>query len=486
MNLQDWKDLLFSYDFPKKYKWFFWLVIVILFLGGMALWGVFLDWVRSPLNYHDWADITLPRLAFLRDAIRKGLLPLHISDSLPLATATDRFMAAPDVLLSPQVILLAVMDIYSFILLNTWLLYTLGFVGILWLQKKLRLSLTAFTLLLILLNYNGHILAHYTVGHFTWGAYFLYPWFAGLIFELLEKGGSWRWTLKIALLMFFIFLNGGYHHFIWALIFMVFLAVFRLRCFWSLLKAAVFSVVLSAVRILPLLLSLKRFDTNFIGGYPLILSIWQSLAYTQIPNDITLNSGMTRPIGLWEFTLYVGFAGALFLLYFGCYRVLNQKHYEVLLIPVVGLVILSLGKVYQYLRLAIPLPLLTGERVASRMIILSFVFVVILAVIHLQQSLDDPHTSAVTRALWLAAGVLISNDLWQNFRLWRIRDASQAFPVKPFDPSRFTVNNYPDAPYFTLLWVGLALTLAGLAALIYLSRRENVTSKKPMPPDSPT
>lgn len=476
LNQTGWSDLLFAYRQSKKTQWVIVLCLTIFFFGGMALWGVFLDWGRSPLNFHDWSAITGPRLVFLQNAVTNGALPLHISDSLPLDAATDRFMAVPDIILSPQILLLAFLSTDAFILVNTWLLYAAGFWGLLWLRKKFRLSLAAFTIFFFIFNFNGHILAHYTVGHFTWGAYFLYPWFIGLIFDLLEGRGNWAWTLKTSAWMLLVSLNGGYHHYVWALFFMALLAVICYRHFWLLLKTALFSVALCAVRVLPLFLPLGEFDNIFIGGFPLVNSIWESLVDIQIPNDITLNAGMTRPIGLWEFTLYVGLLGAFFLLYFGVYRVIKnageENAHPELLIPTAGLVILSMGKVYQYLRIALPVPIITGERVAARMIILGFLFVLALAVIELQRALDRKVPHPAIKFLSLVLALLISNDLWQNFRFWRIRDAAKAFEIKPFDAAKYTLANYPDPEYFTMLWIGLIVSAASLVLLVYFARRE--------------
>ena len=324
VDWQSWTEFLFVYQPKRKLKWLGGSIIAVLFLGGLALWGVYLNWARGPFNFHDWADITLPRLYFLQDALEKGTLPLHISNSSPLNASIDRFMSVPDVILSPQILLLLFLSVKEFVLVNTWLFYAAGFGGLLWLRKKFRLSLIAFTIYFLIFNFNGHILAHFTVGHFTWVTYFLYPWFIGLIFDLKEGHADWSWTAKTASWMFLVFINGGYHIYVWALFFLGFLLLVNVKNFWGIVRTVVFSVLLCAVRILPLFLPLDEFDNIYIGGYPLVVSIWTSLIDIQIPNDITLNMGMTRAVGLWEFTLYVGLLGAVFLLFFGVYRVIKK------------------------------------------------------------------------------------------------------------------------------------------------------------------
>ena len=38
-----------------------------LFIIGLAAWGWFLNWGSIPFDFHDWSEITAPRLAFLQE-----------------------------------------------------------------------------------------------------------------------------------------------------------------------------------------------------------------------------------------------------------------------------------------------------------------------------------------------------------------------------------------------------------------------------------
>ena len=131
-----------------------------LWAGGVFLWGKFLNWGDIPFDWLDWAEINAPRTAFLKDAVTKGVLPLHMPDSSALRGVTDRFMSIPDALLSPQILLLRFMDVGTFFLVDTLLLYTIGMFGLLWFRRRYSLSLASFSALFLLFNFNGHILAH--------------------------------------------------------------------------------------------------------------------------------------------------------------------------------------------------------------------------------------------------------------------------------------------------------------------------------------
>src|SRR5690349_7993699 len=88
--------------------------IFVLYLTGMALWGEFFQWGDFPMTFHDWAQVTAPRLYFLKDAVVRGILPLHISSSYALGGVTDRYLSIPDAFISPQALLLAFLPVTSF------------------------------------------------------------------------------------------------------------------------------------------------------------------------------------------------------------------------------------------------------------------------------------------------------------------------------------------------------------------------------------
>lgn len=457
--------------------------LFFLYFLGIFLWSYFLNWGQGPLNYHDWADINAPRLAFLKDAASRGVLPLHISDIAPLAYVTDRFMVVPDAVLSPQIWLLKFMNIGKFVMVNTWLLYSIGFWGLVQLKKRFQLSLFVFSILFLLYNFNGHLLAHISVGHITWWSSFLFSWFAVFVFDLIENKTGWEWVTKLSILLFFLYLQGGYHQFIWCILFLGLLVIAFPQKTIDIVKAVGFSLGLSTVRILPPILHLGEFDNKFIGGYPLFSSLWNALVKIEIPNDITINAGLTKPIGLWEYTLYVGLLAGLFLVVFGIIRPLGNTSansaYRALLIPSLILMIMSLGKVYQYIRLALPIPLFTGERIASRFIGLSFVFILILAVVELQHWLNTRQLSGTTRLFLILSTIFPAHDMWMNYRLWRVVDAAQKFEAKVFNPLKwFAANRYNDMEYIRILWLGLGISLVSLALLIYFVYREKKTPFK--------
>jgi hypothetical protein len=453
-----------------------WACLLGLFLGGAYLWTVFIHRGASQMDYTDWAAITGPRLTLVQDAMHQGTLPFHSAHNSALK-GTPRYFSVPDVFASPQFILLGYLTIEQFTVVNTLLLYGLGFWGLLRIRSRYHLSLLPFSLLFLLFNFNGEILAHFTVGHVTWWSNFLFSWFILWILDVVQDGGGWPWVLKTSLLLLVIFLQGGYHQFVWSLFFLGLIGLSYPRYFLLMLKTAIAAVALSLVRLLPIVLEAGKFQPANYGGYPTLLSIWTSLSVPDQPlvslPVIVQNYYLT--LNSWELTVYVGLSGAFFLLGFGVFYLLKDQQRPSLarmLLPCTGMLLLSMGLIFSYLRTYLPLPIFTGERVAARIIILPFLTVLVLASIQCQRWLDG-RPGLVLRWLCVAGLALEVNDLAINFQVWRTSNSARLFSPKNFDPTRWYIaNNYQDTPYLNALAVGLLLSLLSLVALIILSRWE--------------
>jgi hypothetical protein len=461
----------------KKFRWANLVFIILIFAAGFYYWGNFFSWFKGSLAFHDWSYITLPRFTFLKDAMEKGILPLHTANTDALGGITTRFMAVPDVILSPQILLLRYMNTGRFLLLDIALLYTLGFIGLLMLRRKYGLSPLAFTALFLLYNFNGHLLAHFAVGHFTWGASFLFSWFALFVLELIEGKTGWRWVAKFSILLFVILLQGGYHQFVWCILFMLFLAIFSFKNIAQIIRGVLFSLLLSMVRILPPFILLGKFNNAFSGGYHEAWTIINNLLHFQTvyyPRGLgEIGGGLTT----WESTIYIGILGTAFLFYFGIWRAVNSaddsSNRKVILLPSLCLAFLSLDKVYEIARTIFPIPLLTGERIASRMVSLSLVILLVLAVIEFQIWLNQ---SKASRILVLIPFVLLLfeiNDIFQNYILWSVANVAGGFQEQGYDASQWYVaNDWGDTSYLILILIGFIVTVLSLAFLIYMTWRE--------------
>jgi hypothetical protein len=484
----------FTYSTNKKQRWLTWIFFGALLLGGIYLWGIFLNWGNISFSYEDWAAITGPRLAFLRDAMTNLVLPLHISNIAALDAPTDRFLSVPNTFMGPTVILLYFLSIQKFIIVQTFLMFAVGFAGLLVLRKQLKLSLFAFTILFFLFNFNGHILSHYSVGHFSWDSYFLLAWFAVLVVDLLQKKRvGWAWVTEMTLVMFLIFLQGAFHFFLYSLTFLLVLAVFSPTYFWTVAKTIIASGLISAIRIAPALLETGALKVSFEGGYPMAHSLWDALVTPTFPGIYITYNGVNAPLGNWEFTVYIGLIGALFLIYFGIFRTLRNVRstsagqdahttplaeaspYRSLLLPCLVFILFSFNAVFKELRNLLSIPPLTGERVASRLFIFAVLFILVLAVYELQKWLDSIEVSSLIALGSLFLLGIELNDLWQNYQFWGVSYAATTFQnPSSFQQGNYFVTNHPDPNYIRMLALGLGvtcLTMVTLAILVILDNR---------------
>lgn len=458
----------------RPYRWIAILWLVGLYVLGIVGFGTFFEWGQYDSEYHDWAQITAPRLQFLRTAVRAQVFPLHISDPSTLHGWTLRYLAVPDAFISPQYYMLAKLPLPWFNLVNVWLMYTLGFGGLLVLGRKLRLSAISFSLLFLLFNFNGQVLAHYSVGHATWGGYFLFPWFVWLMLRLLDGDSSWRLTTLTAGVLFVMWLQGSFHQVVYSLMLLGFIGVCVPRTFWTVIRSGAFALLASAFRLLPALLLLRVFSPSFLNGYPSLYAIWFNLVSVPHPLNAPWHMpGMGDGIGAWEATMFVGLLGGVFLLFFGFYRGLlrHDAPYRALLLPLGALVLLSIGPVYQIL-IWLQIPMLQGERVATRLFSVVLVFGLVLGAERLQRWLENIANKSLTLAACLLGLGVTLVDLWQDLSVWRLSNRLKDFWIVFQDNKWFVNNNYSDTLYLGLVFGGLALTVLTFLVLGWLSWRE--------------
>ncbi len=482
MLLKTWEFLksvagaLFEAELPRNRRWVAAVWLLGLYIAGLFWFWIFFQKGTFSMEFEDWSQITAPRLQFLRVALKEGQLPLHISEDKTFHNATTRYLSVPDTLISPQLVLLYWLPIQWFAIADVWILYTLGFVGLLVLRARFRLSLIPFTALCFLFNFNGHILAHFAVGHFSWGGYFLFPWFAWLIYRLLDGVRGWAWTLGMAAVLFIIWLQGSFHQFVWLLMLLGLVGVLVPRTFWTVLRAAVFTLLLSAFRLLPAILINGVYVGSFDNGYPTLAMIWDYLVKFTVPNEPTnyFYMGTGPRIGSWEMTTFVGLTGALFLIYFGVYRGLlaRQAPFRELALPLGVILVLSTGSFY-FLLDSLDIPLITGERVTSRMISVVLVFALIAAAERFQRWLDGSDRKPFLAAGSLLAFSMVGMDLWLNLNVWRITHAAAYFQWVMYDKNVWFVrNDWSDTVYLWMVFGGLAITVLTFIVLASLAWRE--------------
>ena len=456
--------------------------LALLFVCGAVLWSIFLNWGSIPFDFHDWAEINAPRVAFAGDAARKGVLPLHMPDGSALRNLTDRYMSIPDVLLTPQLLLLRWMDVGKFMLVNLLMLYSAGFAGLVWLQRRYHFSSFLFTILFILFNFNGHIVAHLSVGHYTWVGYFLLPWYFILLIKLEEipPARHWRWISLMAGLLFFLFLQGSFHQYLWCLLFLGFYVLANWRKALPVIGGAFFSGLLLLVRFLPVTLLFGQFDIEFRGGYPRPWQILSALVTERLPIESKAFLNFNSNLGFWEFDLYVGIIGVFFLLLTAAAWLIpmfKARRFSPWLSPMLFMAFFSIYKFYQPLY-SLPIPILNSERVTSRFIIMPFLALLFIALPTVQERLNRWVKNWRSKVILFILAVWLVFEMLRHTLSWRVTETAKAFPFTAVDLSIKTVANHPDPAYINLILIGGIASMLTALFLIILSLLEKRRERK--------
>jgi hypothetical protein len=481
LNVSRMFNLLFDWEEERRLPGAGWICVIMIYLAGIVIWGNVFNWLRTPLTFHDWGEINFPRYEIVRNAVNDHVIPFHVSCEKCLHSFTDRFFILPDVVTTPQMLVLPGIDIGKFIFLDLLFHYTVATIGLLYIRNKFKLSLVAFLFLFILFNFNGYIQAHYVVGHITWTGYFLFPWFFILVFHFLERGASYLWVAWMAFMSLYVILAGSQHHFTWMMLFLVFLALSSWRDKKFIFTAIVFSGFTSAVRLLPPLLGITTFTSSAGGfgyrsGYPSLSEFLSALVVLRPVSYVVKVIG--EKSGYWEYNYYISVVGACFLIFFGVFCWVRDqgglKRFSPLLLPTALIFLFSFGSLYGYTLYKIPL--FASERVPARMVSLPLTLLMIVAAVYFQEFLNT-RKDGVLRWTAVFSLVLLLNDIKVHTDFWRVNEINKFLEVE-VKSTQVAIINHADPQYMLVLTLGLVLTLIALTSIIVLVLRERLAMRK--------
>ncbi len=478
---------IFKPEDEKSHPWLPYIWIGTLVLAGAILWGIFFNWGKVPIDYMDWAEVWAVRLQAWRDALLHNTLPFHLSDIAAMRTTNDRYFAVADMVSSPQVILLKWLEVGAYAFVNNLILYGISAYFLLVIRKKYNLSLFAFAFLFLLFQFNGFLVTHLSIGHLSWGGYYLFPAFVLLLLELLEGNRGWGWVTKMSVVFFFMFMQGSFHHLVWCFIVLGIVAIIRWRHFFQIFKAITFTILLSMWRVIPAFWG-KFSDfsqgIDFLGGFPNFFNILKAMIYNSTPDMALPLQVFNSNLGYWEFDIFTGIVGMFIIFGFGFFAMTywgyKQREFPYLLVPVMALTFLSIDDNFLKVMFYNPV-LVSSERVASRMIGLALVILIILAAIYYQKSLNGIKQNFIIQIPQLVALTVLVYELGLHTLRWSVKNAFLAFGVTPRDLSRIHVSNHADPQYFTMLGIGLLVTILSAAFLVWVNRKKS-SQKATNPP----
>jgi len=474
-------DVFFDREEEKKHPGLSLVWIFLLYVIGLALWGWVFDWRHTSLNYLDWAELFLPRFQVIKEALIRGVLPLHVSDIGILHNLSDRFFTSPDIVTTPQMILLIGIDADTFAFFDVLFHYTIATLALVCFKKRFNIGLFPFSILLFLFNFNGHIIAHYVVGHANWAGYFIIPIFFLLLFDLIENKAGWLWVIKMSFVSFYVILAGSQHHFTWMMLFLLILGILNIRRYKWALIAILSSVFLSAVRLVPLTLIVSEVTSKniyqFRSGYPDISELISSLAVLR-PIDYEVY-GPSLFTGYWEYNYFIGIIGFLFLLFglFNWMKDLKQeKRFAEFLVPAGVVFLLSMGFVYEYTLFQVPV--FASERVISRMASIPISLFLMISTVYFQKWWNDNAASKLMRWLGSLSLLTLLNDLVTQIRLWGVKSTATYFQTTRVRFDTYLIQNHPDPEYIKILIIGVVLTILTIVVLSSLLINETYRVKR--------
>lgn len=463
-------------------------VLVGLYAGGIVHWLLFLNFGDlSFLDEQSW-DWRKEFFSYsiLRQAITEGTIPYTV----PYSYFTDKFLGNLEPVFSPQVLLLPLMSLGQFVLVNTVLMYTLGFAGCLLIMAKHGLSLMSFTFVFLLFNFNGHITSHLSVGHTMWNGYFLLPFYVLLVLELVQGPNPPRVRLPVSLglVLFGILLQGSFHIYIWCLIFLGLVGLANRRLRAPAMLSLAFSLLLSAFRLAPAVFAYGGHKGSYASGFPTLSTFVDALT-TIKAHTFEHPRGPLYDVGWWEHDTFIGIVGVLLVAYFGIYHRFSNREgvqalkFQALDLPLLLMVLFSFGLVFDLVS-DLRIPFLSWlERLPSRMFVIPLVVLVVITALRIEALFRQGTLTATARLLAVVAAVLLAHSLAVHSWFWRVSDSTflkVAGGGVPVGLPRLVVLNDPsqyDLIYSTVVKVGAAITVMAVLGLGWLYFRDLVRQR---------
>jgi hypothetical protein len=464
-------------------------VLAALFGAGVLHWLYVFGFLTPgfagmSFNVADWPKEVRYYVA-LQQALLDGRIPWYVSKSIQ---DTRKFLANPEVPWSPDILLLRFAGIEVFLVGKVLLWYAAGFAGLILIRRRYALGLLPFTLLFLLFAMNGHIVAHLAIGHSMWTGYFLLPFVFLFLMDILDGNGAAA-PPKLALVFFLMLLQGSLHIFVACLLLVALTVAFQHRTWKPLLLALVWTAGLGACRLLPAAVVLfGKAEQVFISGYAGAADLLAGFVSIR-PITYPRQGGLFGTLNWWEFDVYLGAPGLAWLLWFGIvlrFQGPEARRFAALDGPLALMVLLSLDDLYAPLN-RLGVPLLSGERVSSRLLIVPVVTLLFIAAVRTQRVLESSSRRRLAPALAAAAAILVAAGLAFHSREWSLPVLERAWPPPPHArdlgiailDSRGLEATGRDTAYVWSVRAGVAVSVVALVAAGMRLRGRRPPSARP-------
>jgi hypothetical protein len=265
-----------------------------------------------------------------------------------------------------------------------------------------------------------------------WTGYFLLPFVFLYLLDLLGDVPATA-PLKLALVFFLMLLQGSLHVFAWCVLLLLLAVAFHRRAWKAALVALAWTAALAACRLVPAAVVLfGKMEQVFISGY---VSAGDLLAaFVRIrPLTHPRQGGLFGTLNWWEFDAYLGAVGLAWLLWFGIvlrFKGTEARRFAALDGPLAVMALLSLDDLYAPIN-RLGVPLLSGERVSSRLLIVPIVFLLPAAAVRMQRILETSTRTKALRAVGVVAVIVIAAGLAAHSHAWSLPVLERTWPPPP-------------------------------------------------------
>lgn len=417
------------------------------FRAGDLDWYTTQDWVKE-WSYH----------AALRESLSHGRLPWQLQE---LFQGTRLFFANAETNIAPHALLLAWIDVPAFITLQAAAMVAIGVAASYRLARDLELGPVASMTFLALFVMNGHLIAHLETGHLQWITYFLFPCVLLSTHRAAIGDTGPRAVAGLGAALALMTLIGGWHLFVWSIIFLAVFIVAGLETRWRFgVTLALLLAGLCAVRLLPALAFYDAPPREFVGSYQRLDVL--VAAFVGEPRKVTDN------LDWWEYNAFIGWTGFVVVLA-GLTAPLSrvwQHQVSALWLPSVVMLVLSTYNIYG--NTLFLLPGFESERVATRLLIVGVLGFTLIACVQLNLWLARYPRSWRRMAALACAALLMAAQLVAHTNSRRPR------PDRDVGPPGVNVVDESQPPARGYVWSvrgGAIVSLISLGVAGWMWRR---------------
>lgn len=414
--------------------------VVWYFRAGDVDWFATQDWVK------EWTYYTA-----LRESLQRGELPWFLNEPFQ---GTPRYFANAETIVSPLGVLLKWLDVSTFVVARAVVLMIAGLVSAYYLTRDLRLGPVASLAFLAIFLMNGHVIAHLETGHLQWISYWLLPAVLLFIHRAATGNMSPRTLAGLALSLALIVVEGGWHPYVWSLIFIgAFVIGGRSRWRFGVLLALLVAG-LSAIRLIPGAALYEMTEREFVGSYQSLETLIGALTTSE-------SRRIVDGLNWWEYNTFVGWIGFALVLT-GLTAPLTrvwQHSVSTLWAPSVAMLVLSCYNLYQWTLFR--LPGFVSQRVASRLLVVGVLGFTLIACVQLNSWLSRHARSRWRIVMAAAAALLLAAQLVAHLNSRRPRPnrgvgAPAVNIVSPQPPEAVYVWSVAGGGLVTLISLGIA------------------------------